>query len=93
MSNHHPHSHLWPGVPFALGSAALFGAAPPLSKLLLEATSPFMLAGLLYLGAGIGLAAFRLVRSEPSEAQLGRADLPWLALAIGMGGILARLCC
>ena len=27
------HSHLWPGVALALGSAALFGAAPPLSKL------------------------------------------------------------
>lgn len=88
----HTHSHLWPGVPLALGSAALFGAAPPLSKLLLEEVSPFMLAGLLYLGAGVGLAIFRLVRGtarETNEAPLTASDMPWLALAIGMGGILA----
>ncbi|TIN58733.1 MAG: EamA family transporter, partial [Mesorhizobium sp.] len=54
MSEPHSHSHLWPGVPLALGSAVLFGATPPLSKLLLNGVNPFMLAGLLYLGAGLG---------------------------------------
>ena len=86
------HAHLWPGVPLALGSAALFGAAPPLSKLLLDSVNPFMLAGLLYLGAGVGLAIYRLLRGkahETNEAPLTAADIPWLALAIGMGGILA----
>lgn len=86
------HSHLWPGVPLALGSAALFGAAPPLSKLLLDSVNPFMLAGLLYLGAGVGLAIYKLVRGksrETNEAPLTAPDIPWLALAIGMGGILA----
>jgi drug/metabolite transporter (DMT)-like permease len=43
----------WPGVPLALGSAVLFGAATPLSKLLLASIGPPMLAGLLYLGAGL----------------------------------------
>lgn len=85
-------THLWPGVPLALASAALFGAVAPLSKLLLESTSPFMLAGLMYLGAGLGLAAYRLFRHafapESSEAQLRRADMPWLAIAIAMGGIV-----
>lgn len=92
MSEPHSHSHLWPGVPLALGSAALFGAAPPLSKLLLDTVNPFMLAGLLYLGAGVGLAVFRLLRgaeARAGEAQLARKDLPWLVLAIGMGGIVA----
>jgi drug/metabolite transporter (DMT)-like permease len=51
------HSPLWPGVPMALGAAVLFGAAAPFAKLLLGAVEPQMLAGLLYLGAGIGLAA------------------------------------
>ncbi|MEO5756695.1 MAG: DMT family transporter [Mesorhizobium sp.] len=85
------HSHLRPGVPLALGSAALFGATPPLSKLLLDAVNPFMLAGLLYLGAGVGLALYRLLRGRAAasgEAQLQRQDLPWLALAIGTGGIV-----
>jgi drug/metabolite transporter (DMT)-like permease len=56
MSEPHQHSHLLLGVPLALASAALFGAVAPLSKLLLGAVSPFMLAGLMYLGAGLGLA-------------------------------------
>lgn len=92
MSVLHSRSHLWPGVPLALASAALFGATPPLSKLLLEAVSPFMLAGLLYLGAGVGLTIFRLLRrtaGETSEASLQGSDLPWLAAAVGMGGVVA----
>lgn len=92
MSEPHSHSHLWPGVPLALGSAALFGATPPLSKLLLNGVNPFMLAGLLYLGAGLGLALYRLLRGRQAvagEAQLTAGDIPWLALAIGMGGVIA----
>jgi drug/metabolite transporter (DMT)-like permease len=92
MSEPHSHSHLIPGVPLALGSATLFGATPPLSKLLLNAVHPFMLAGLLYLGAGVGLAIYYGLRSRTdnaNEAKLTRADLPWLALAIGMGGVIA----
>jgi drug/metabolite transporter (DMT)-like permease len=91
MSDAHSHSYLWPGVPLALGSAALFGATPPLSKLLLNAANPFMLAGLLYLGAGIGLGLYRLIRGQTSgsqEAPLTAKDVPWLALAIGMGGVI-----
>ncbi|MBZ9810212.1 MULTISPECIES: DMT family transporter [unclassified Mesorhizobium] len=87
-----PHSHLWPGVPLALGSAALFGAAPPLAKLLLDSVDPFMLAGLLYLGAGVGLTLYRMLRrprADAGEAQLQRKDVAWLALAIGMGGVVA----
>lgn len=90
MSEANSHAHLWPGVPLALGSAALFGAAPPLCKLLLDSVNPFMLAGLLYLGAGVGLALYRLARGTGAgEAQLTARDMPWLALAIGAGGIVA----
>lgn len=84
--------HLLPGVPLALVSAILFGATPPLSKLLLASVDPLMLAGLLYLGAGAGLAVYAAARrsSEQAEADapLRRADLPWLAGAVFMGGIL-----
>src|SRR4029450_4280597 len=38
----------------ALASAALFGAATPASKWLLAEVPPLQLAGLLYLGAGLG---------------------------------------
>lgn len=91
MSDTHSHSHLWPGVPLALGSAALFGATPPLSKLLLDTVNPFMLAGLLYLGAGVGLGLYSLISGRTSgsqEAPLTAKDIPWLALAIGMGGVV-----
>lgn len=92
MSDTSSQSLLWPGVPLALGSAALFGVAPPLSKLLLDSVPPFMLAGLLYLGAGVGLGIYKLLRgrsTQPDEAPLSRKDVPWLALAIGMGGVIA----
>lgn len=45
-----------PSVLAALGSAALFGASTPLAKLLVDGLSPFLLAGLLYRGSGLGLS-------------------------------------
>lgn len=88
MTNSASRSHLFPGVYLALASAVLFGATPPLSKLLLDTVHPFMLAGILYLGAGVGLALVRLARkSADAEARLTSRDMPWLALAIGMGGV------
>ena len=88
-------SHLWPGVPLALGSAVLFGAAAPLSKLLIGSVDPWLLAGILYLGAGSGLAIVHQGRSLvglPSpEASLRRADWPWLAAVIVFGGMLGPL--
>lgn len=54
---------VWPGAPFALGSAALFGASTPMAKALLgEGVNPWLLAGLLYLGSGVGLAFVMVVR-------------------------------
>lgn len=83
----------WPGAPLALGAAALFGASTPLAKLLLGGMAPWLLAGLLYLGSGLGLAAIgatsAAVGRARREAPLRRADLPWLAAAIAAGGIVA----
>ncbi len=81
------------GVPMALVSAALFGASTPFAKLLLgNGVNPWLLAGLLYLGSGIGLAGMQLVRRlaslPPSEAPLRRADLPWLGLVVLSGGVV-----
>lgn len=89
------HAHLWPGVPMALASAVLFGASTPLSKLLLGAVDPWLLAGLLYLGAGLGLAVVHFGRAAlgipAPEAPLRRSDLPWLAAVIVSGGVLGPL--
>ena len=76
----------------ALAAAALFGASTPLAKLLLESVSPVVLAGLLYLGSGLGLGLLRLARGPDShqrEAPLAARDWLWLAGAILAGGVVA----
>ncbi|WOJ91373.1 EamA family transporter [Methylocapsa polymorpha] len=89
------YAHLWPGVPLALASAILFGASTPLSKLLLAAIDPQILAGALYLGAGFGLAALRRASAArgllTDEAPLRKKDLPWLGGAVIFGGVLGPL--
>ncbi len=78
----------------ALAAAALFGAATPLAKAMLGAVSPFMLAGLFYLGSGLGLGvgiAWRALsgrgRHAGSDHRIQRGELPWLIGAIAMGGV------
>lgn len=76
----------------ALAAAAFFGLSTPLAKMLLEGVSPWLLAGLLYLGSGLGLSILIAIRKATGAAQgeagLSRADLPWLAGTILFGGIL-----
>jgi drug/metabolite transporter (DMT)-like permease len=83
------------GIALALLSALLFGASTPFAKLLLGSVDPWMMAGLLYLGAGIGLAGVHLsrgmLRLATVEASLRLSDVPWLALVVLMGGILGPL--
>lgn len=76
-----------PGVPAALAAALLFGAGTPLAKLLLDDVGPWLLAGLLYLGAGSGLMLYRRLRSAP-RVRLARDEAPWLAGTILAGGVL-----
>ncbi len=76
-----------PGIVAALSSALLFGAGTPLAKMLLDDTSPWLMAGLLYLGSGIGLTMYRLLRGEPA-VRLQREDWSWFAAAIFTGGVL-----
>lgn len=77
-----------PGIRAALGAALLFGAGTPLAKQLLNDVSPWLLAGLLYLGSGVGLTLYRLLTHAPS-VKLAHRDLPWLAGAVLAGGIIA----
>jgi drug/metabolite transporter (DMT)-like permease len=83
-------------VAFALLSAILFGVSTPAAKVLLGIVDPAILAGLLYCGAGIGIAALRrllrpLMGDTAAQAPLARADMPWLAGAIAAGGILGPI--
>src|SRR3982751_4305348 len=75
-------------IAYALLSAALFGASTPLAKLLVGEVHPIALAGLLYLGSGLGLYAWTAARGF-AHHRLGRRDVPWLAAAITCGGIVA----
>jgi drug/metabolite transporter (DMT)-like permease len=84
------------GVAMAMGSAALFGASTPLAKLLLGGgVDPWLLAGLLYLGSGLGLGVLHLVqrsrRGPAAEAPLERRDLPWLGLVVLAGGVIGPI--
>src|SRR5215831_15579504 len=80
------------GPALALSSAFLFGASTPIAKLLLGITDPLLLAGLLYLGSGAGLAVVatggRSLGLGRSEAPLRAGDLPWLGAIVLFGGIL-----
>jgi drug/metabolite transporter (DMT)-like permease len=79
------------GAVYGLASAVLFGVSTPFAKLLLGTVDPWLLAGLLYVGSGVGLSAFRVIGSVSAkyrnEARLSRADAPWIAAAIFAGGV------
>lgn len=85
--NHH-------AVVLALVSAALFGVSTPAAKALLGTIDPLVLAGVLYCGAGVGVAFLRrlilpiLAPDGVVEAPLARLDMPWLAGAVAAGGIV-----
>jgi drug/metabolite transporter (DMT)-like permease len=80
----------------ALAAAVLFGASTPLAKVLVGSMPPLLVAGLLYLGSGVGLGvllAARAVRARHGRAEsaprhIPRGELPWLLGAILFGGVL-----
>ena len=88
--NHH-------AVVLALLSAALFGVSTPAAKLLLGSIDPTVLAGLLYCGAGLGVAVLRrisrtwITQASAAETPLSSTDMPWLVGAIVAGGIIGPL--
>jgi drug/metabolite transporter (DMT)-like permease len=82
-----------PGYIYAIAAAVLFGASTPAAKWLLDEASPWLLAGLLYLGSGIGLLLVRSVRNYLTPDRAERAvqgrDWLWLGGATFFGGVLA----
>lgn len=83
------------GVVYALLASILFGLTTPFSKGLLIHIDPILLAGLFYLGSGLGLTMYRFVlaKVQPdlsvSQPQLRREDWKFLVGAILTGGIIA----
>lgn len=74
------------GIFAALGAALLFGAGAPLAKWLLGTAGAWMLAGLFYLGSGLGLWLVRRASGSPA-VRLAGAETRWLAGAIAFGGV------
>jgi len=70
-------------IAYAFLAAVFYALNAPGSKLLLAEVGPSMMAGLLYLGAGVGVGLLSLSGRAKSDAQerLGRKDLPYV---IGM---------
>ena len=69
-------------IVFALLAALLYGISSPVSKILLETTSPELMAALLYLGAGFGMFAVSLIsklkNGKTTEAPLTKKDFPYV---------------
>lgn len=78
------------GVRAGIAAALLFGAGTPVAKLLLDDISPWLLAGILYTGSGLGLGLYRVVRRAP-RVRLQPSDYWPLAGAILAGGVLGPL--
>ncbi len=75
-------------VLIGLISAAAFGVATPLSKMFVQEMNPFLLAGLFYLGAGIGLIPFGIVGLKDISAVRLSSNYRLLGGMVLFGGIL-----
>jgi drug/metabolite transporter (DMT)-like permease len=80
------------GYLYAIVSAVLFGSSTPAAKYLINEISPLLLAGLLYLGAGLGLSIIlirqQFISKTLREPSLLPRDYKLLASATLFGGIL-----
>ncbi|QHK17824.1 EamA family transporter [Methanomassiliicoccaceae archaeon DOK] len=67
-------------VVFAVLAAVFYAVSSPLSKILLEDVSPYLMAALLYLGAGIGMTAVRAASpsKRAEERPLTKVDSPYI---------------
>ncbi len=80
---------------YAILAAALYALNAPISKLLLQNVPTTMMAGFLYLGAGIGMAVLGLVRYKTAhgkqEIHLTKKDLPYTLGMVALD-IAAPIC-
>lgn len=83
------------GIAFAILAAALYAINAPFSKILLEFMPPTLMAGFLYIGAGIGMIFIALMRKikkyEAKELKLTKSELPY-TIAMIVLDIAAPIC-
>ena len=76
-------------IVIAFISAVLFGASTPIGKALLESLPPFQLAGLLYLGAALGVLPFFFTTKNALRIdKIDRKNFLRLSGAISLGGVV-----
>jgi drug/metabolite transporter (DMT)-like permease len=82
------------GIIYALLAAILFGASTPAAKELLLQIDPLLLAGLFYLGSGLGLTIWMIGRRAAGPVRRQRPsyitgyEVPWLIGTVIAGGII-----
>ena len=74
------------GIFLAVLAAALYAINSPFSKLLLDYMPSTLMAGFLYIGAGLGMGVIALLRKlkkvEQTEERITKADLPYTVAMI-----------
>ena len=77
---------------FAISAAFVFAVSIPCSKCMLCGVTPLTLAGLIYLGAGAGMAGVlglaAAARRPFRGPAISRADVPWLAGSVLIGSVV-----
>lgn len=88
-------SNIRKGIAFAILAAALYAVNAPFSKILLDYMPPTLMAGFLYMGAGLGMLLIALARSfrtaKKAESRLTKAELPY-TIAMILLDIAAPIC-
>ena len=69
---------------FAVLAAALYAINAPVSKLLLTQIPSAMMAGLLYLGAGIGMCILEKCNQHTQELPLTKAEIPYTVAMVAL---------
>lgn len=84
-----------PGIILAILAAALYAISSPFSKLFLDYMPSTLMAGFLYIGAGLGMAAIALLQKlsehNRKEDTLAKAELPY-TIAMIVLDIVAPIC-
>lgn len=75
-------------VVLSVAAAFFFGISTPLSKALIRDLNPFLLAGLLYLGAGAGLSVLSLFGAGKKAPSVKKLKYKYIIGMVVFGGLL-----
>ena len=67
---------------FAILAALLYSFSSPFSKVLLSSFPPTLLAGVLYLGAGIGTSTIFLTSKNKERERIDKSDMVYVVLMV-----------